>query len=319
MAGITIALSVLSLVGAACGKSTDSGTTTESPGNGGRSSLASTFVFGAPPDCATNKFCAQGLESVYGIKFKELKSLDFGGPATVAALKSGAVQVGELFSTSVYDPTFVVLDDDKHLEAADNIAPVIRNGALNTATRSLINSLAPKLTTKIMLDLNKQADLSHKDPAALAKAFLKSVGLSGGKKGLGAGKTIKVGVSGAFSESKIVAEMYAQILEANGFTVKRQLGLQNRKVSDAALFSGQIDLKPEYLASEALSLNPKAAASGDAEKTSTVLSQLLASKKVSVLAYAPAIDTNVFVVSRKTAAKFGLTKVSDLAKPIKAA
>src|SRR5881392_1059987 len=101
------------LVAAACSSGGGSGSGgTPSPAG---ASLASTFVFGAPPDCATNKFCAIGLKSTYGIQFKEVKSLDFGGPATRAALTSGAVQVGELFSTSIYDPTFVALKDDKHL------------------------------------------------------------------------------------------------------------------------------------------------------------------------------------------------------------
>ena len=67
-------------------------------------------MFGAPPDCATNKYCAIGLKNVYGITFKQIKTTDFGGPITVHALKAGTIQIGELFSTSVYDSTFVVLE-----------------------------------------------------------------------------------------------------------------------------------------------------------------------------------------------------------------
>ena len=90
------AMLAIALVAAACSSSTPKTS---------KGTLASTFVFGAPPDCATNKFCQIGLKTVYGIEFKEVKSLDFGGPTTRAALTSGAVQVGELFSTSIYDPT----------------------------------------------------------------------------------------------------------------------------------------------------------------------------------------------------------------------
>jgi osmoprotectant transport system substrate-binding protein len=143
----------------------------------GGKTLASTFVFGAPPDCATNKFCQKGLKSTYGIEFKEVKSLDFGGPATVAALKSGSIQVGELFSTAVYDPSFVVLVDDKHLEAADNITPVIRTAVATDEVKSLLNAVSAKLTTDQMLALNKKVDLDKEDPAAVAKAFLQSQGL----------------------------------------------------------------------------------------------------------------------------------------------
>ncbi len=64
----------------------------------------------------------------------------------------------------------------------------------------------------------------------------------GGRKG-----TIVVGVSGAFAENQIVAEMYAQVLERAGYAVERQFDLRSREVSEAALESGQIDVKPEYL------------------------------------------------------------------------
>src|SRR5439155_19384905 len=138
-------------------------------GGGGTKTIASTFVFGAPPDCVTNKFCAIGLKSVYGIVFKQIKTTDFGGPITVHALKAGTVQVGELFSTSVYDPTFKVLTDDKHLEASDNIVPVIRKDADSPAVYSVLNAISAKLTTAGMLKLNKQVDIAQQDPAAVAK------------------------------------------------------------------------------------------------------------------------------------------------------
>jgi osmoprotectant transport system substrate-binding protein len=139
--------------------------------------VAGQFVFGAPPDCATNKFCAIGLKDVYGITFKQIKTTDFGGPITVNGLKSGAIQVGELFSTSVYEPTFVVLEDDKHLEAADNIVPVIRADADSPEVDDIINAVSAKLTTEKMLDLNKRVDIGQEDPADVAQSFLEDNGL----------------------------------------------------------------------------------------------------------------------------------------------
>jgi osmoprotectant transport system substrate-binding protein len=61
--------------------------------------------------------------------------------------------------------------------------------------------------------------------------------------------TIVVGVSGSFAENQLVAEMYADVLEHAGYTVERQFDLRSREVSQSALESGQIDLKPEYLSS----------------------------------------------------------------------
>src|SRR5512138_2708553 len=65
--------------------------------------------------------------------------------------------------------------------------------------------------------------------------------------GAPAGKTIRIG-STNFTEQLIVAELYAQTLEANGYKVERRLNLGNREIVAPALTSGQIDLYPEYLA-----------------------------------------------------------------------
>src|SRR5205823_893606 len=115
--------------------------------------------------------------NVYGIVFKEVKPLDFGGPATVQALKSGAVNVGELFSTSIYDPDFKPLIDDKHLEASDNIVPTIRKEFATAGVEQLLNAVSAKLTTEAMNALNKQVDVNKADPATVAKAFLQANGL----------------------------------------------------------------------------------------------------------------------------------------------
>jgi glycine betaine/choline ABC-type transport system substrate-binding protein len=306
--GAGVAVAGLALLGAACGSSGSTGGGTASSGG----AVASRFVFGAPPDCATNKFCAIGLKSTYGITFKQIKTTDFGGPITVQALKSGSVQVGELFSTSVYDPSFVVLTDDKHLEASDNIVPVIRQAVDTPGIDGILNKISGKLTTSEMLKLNRMVDISQQDPATVAKTFLDQNNLAAATSGCTGHLT--VGVSGNFGESKIVAEMYGQALQHAGCTVGYQLDLSSRKVSDTALFSGQVDLKPEYLASEASAQDASAAVSGDAQNNLTVLKGLLKAKGVDVLDFAPAIDTNVFVVTKATAAKYHLSTVGDLAK-----
>jgi osmoprotectant transport system substrate-binding protein len=292
---------------------TTSGATTSGATTAAGPTLASTFVFGAPPDCATNQFCAIGLKDVYGIVFKSIKTTDFGGPITVQALKAGTVQVGELFSTSVYDPTFLVLQDDKHLEASDNIVPVIRSDKDSAAIKGILNPISAALTTDEMLTLNKQVDIGQEDPAKVAEGFLTQHNLLGTTSGCSGDLT--VGVSGAFGESKIMAEMYGQALAKAGCNVSYQLDLESRKVSDAALFSGAIDLKPEYLASESTAQDSSAKVSGDPDNNEQILTGLLAKKKVDVLDFSPAVDQNVFVVTKDTASKFGLTKMSDLTKP----
>ena len=130
----------------------------------------------------------------------------------------------------------------------------------------------------------------------------------GGPKG-----TIVVGVSGAFTENQIVAEMYAQVLERAGYTVERQFNLRSREISQNALESGQIDLKPEYLSSLLLFLDPNAQASSDTAGVANQDRRLLQPRGITVLTPSPAQDTNAFVANAKTAQRFRLTTMSSLA------
>ena len=124
---------------------------------------------------------------------------------------------------------------------------------------------------------------------------------------------IVVGVSGAFAENQIVAEMYAQVLEDAGYTVERRLDLRSREVSQNALEAGAIDVKPEYLSSLLLFLDPNAEASADAAAVARQTAQLLRSRGLTLLTPSPAEDTNQFVANAETAQRFDLTTVSSLA------
>jgi osmoprotectant transport system substrate-binding protein len=125
--------------------------------------------------------------------------------------------------------------------------------------------------------------------------------------------SITVGVSGAFAENQIVAEMYAQLLDHHGYDVDTQLDIASREISQPALESGEIDVKPEYLGSLLLFLDPEAAASGDPDENVVLLEPLLEEQGIALLEYSAANDTNAFVVTSETAEEFGLATVSDLA------
>lgn len=127
------------------------------------------------------------------------------------------------------------------------------------------------------------------------------------------GNAIVVGVSGAFAENQLVAEMYAQVLEHAGYTVRRELDLRSRESSQNALESGRIDLKPEYLSSLLLFMDRNAQASEDAAVVAERLGELLRSRGVSLLTPSPAQDTNQFVANAQTAERFDLTTMSSLA------
>ncbi|MBI4259930.1 MAG: ABC transporter substrate-binding protein [Actinobacteria bacterium] len=125
--------------------------------------------------------------------------------------------------------------------------------------------------------------------------------------------SVTVGVSAAFAENQIVAEMYAQVLESCGYDVSRQMDLGQREISQPALEDGEIDVKPEYLSSLLLFLDPNAQASGDPQVVADQLVPLLEAQGVTLLEFSAANDTNAFVVTQATADQHGLEKVSDLA------
>ena len=127
-----------------------------------------------------------------------------------------------------------------------------------------------------------------------------------------AGKpTIKLG-SDAFYESKLMAEIYGQALEAKGYTVDRTaIGLGTRKVTAAALESGKFDLKPEYIGSGLAFYS--GTATGDPAANAASLQTILTGKGggITVLNYSPAADQNAFVVTKATADSKHLATLSD--------
>jgi osmoprotectant transport system substrate-binding protein len=126
--------------------------------------------------------------------------------------------------------------------------------------------------------------------------------------------TIVVSVSGAFAENQIVAEMYAQVLDRAGYVVEREFDLRSREISQRALDSGRIDVKPEYLSSLLLFLDRNAQASGDPAGVAGQIRELLQSRGMTLLTPAPAEDTNQFVANAETAERFDLTTMSSLAR-----
>jgi osmoprotectant transport system substrate-binding protein len=144
--------------------------------------VAGQLVLGGPPECPVRPFCIPGLRQVYGITFKDFKALDAGGPLTVAALEGKQIDVALLFTTDavIAAKRLVLLQDDRGLQLADNIAPVVRDDLLAKAPdnfRSLLDGVSAKLTTEEITALNRKVGLDKQDPRAVAGAWLKQKGL----------------------------------------------------------------------------------------------------------------------------------------------
>ena len=139
----------------------------------------SELTLGGPPECPRRTYCMEGLRDVYGIEFGEFRPLDAGGPLTVAALESGEVDVALLFSTSgvIGARGWVVLDDDKELQSAENITPLITTDVVNDDITDALNSVSEELSTRAMTELNARVEAENEDFRAVAEDFLSGAGL----------------------------------------------------------------------------------------------------------------------------------------------
>jgi osmoprotectant transport system substrate-binding protein len=132
----------------------------------------------------------------------------------------------------------------------------------------------------------------------------------GGGSSSGNLKSIVVG-SGDFAESKILAEIYAQSLTANGFNVGRQLGIGSRETYIPALKDHSIDLVPEYTGNLLLYFDPNATVTTPDAVELALLRALPGD--LSILTPSPASDTDTVTVTEATAQKWNLKTIGDLA------
>ena len=123
-------------------------------------------------------------------------------------------------------------------------------------------------------------------------------------------KSVVVG-SADFPESKIVAEIYAQALQANSFTVGRQFGIGSRETYIPALRDHSIDLIPDYTGNLLQYFDPTNTVT-QPEQVELALYRALPGD-LSVLTPAPASDTDTVTVTEATAAKWNLKSIADLA------
>lgn len=123
-------------------------------------------------------------------------------------------------------------------------------------------------------------------------------------------KTVVVG-SADFPESKILAEIYAQALEANGFTVGRQLGIGSRETYIPALQDHSIDLIPEYTGNLLKYFDADTTVTRPQDVELALFRALPGD--LSVLTPSEASDTDTVAVTADTARKWNLTSIADLA------
>ena len=308
IAGATVLLTALTACGAS-GSSSSSGSSDSGSSSG--DTIAANLVLGGPPEFQTRADGIPGLAKVYGVTFGDYKKLDAGGPLTINALKNGQIDAADIFTTdpSIAANDFVVLEDPKNLYAAQNVLPLINETKATDGVKATLNAVSAQLTTDDLIDLNEKVINEQQDPAAVAKAWLADKGLDAtGTQA--AGQTLKVG-SANFQENVILANIYAQALQAQGATVSTQLNIGSRETYMPGLQDGSIDLIPEY-SGVLLQYFDKQATATSSEDVYAALPAALPQGLV-VLDQSKAEDKDAIVVTKETADKYDLKSIADLA------
>ncbi|MFD7033330.1 ABC transporter substrate-binding protein [Streptomyces sp. NPDC059917] len=134
----------------------------------------------ASDECTVRPFCAVGLKKTYGIDISGIDPKGVGTPQSKQAVKDG---VDQLVLTTTTDATLdsyglVLLEDDKKLQNADNVLPVVNAKDAGTPeVAAALDKLTKVLTTADLVDLNRKVDAERAKPADVAKAYLESKGL----------------------------------------------------------------------------------------------------------------------------------------------
>jgi osmoprotectant transport system substrate-binding protein len=135
---------------------------------------APSLTFGGPPECPTRRFCLAGLEDVYGLHFRPFVALDVGGPLTREALERGDIDVALMFTTDPTTDDFVVLRDDRHLQPAENVVPLVREEVVERWGDELVEAIdevSTHLTTDALRAMNG-AVAAGRSPADVAAEWL---------------------------------------------------------------------------------------------------------------------------------------------------
>lgn len=133
----------------------------------------------AGDECETRPFCQPGLEKKYGIDVKGIDPKGVGTTQAKQAVKDGKDQ---LVLTTTTDATLdqfglTILKDDKKLQNADNILPVVNAKSDDKKITDALGKLNRTLTTKDLTDLNRQVDQDRKKPEDVAKEYLEKKNL----------------------------------------------------------------------------------------------------------------------------------------------
>lgn len=140
--------------------------------------IAHQLTFGGPPECPDRPLCLKGLQDVYGLQFAQFEAMP-SRTTTADALETGEIDLGMLETTNgnLADRDLVQLTDDRRLQPAENIAPMMRTetaDAYGPTLVRLINNLTAQLHTRDLIQMNQRVELEGAKPAAVAADWLRN-------------------------------------------------------------------------------------------------------------------------------------------------
>jgi osmoprotectant transport system substrate-binding protein len=146
--------------------------------------VAGEMVLGGPPECPERALCLRGFTERYGLEFASFLPLDAGGPITAEAVQQGTVDVGVLFTSdgSLAEHGLVLLRDDRRLQPAENVTPLVRRDAVarvGPRMTEVLDAVSARLTTSELRRLNALAR-GGMAPIEVAISWLREQGLDEG-------------------------------------------------------------------------------------------------------------------------------------------
>jgi osmoprotectant transport system substrate-binding protein len=139
-------------------------------------------IVAGPTECKSRPLCGVALTKDYGIDVTKYQPFDFNSPAAIKQVTDGKAQIAVVATTNAQlgEKGLVVLTDDKKIQPAENLVPIIGKGSPivdDAAVIAALNKFSATLTTEDLGKLNDKVDLDREKAADVAQEYLDSKGL----------------------------------------------------------------------------------------------------------------------------------------------
>jgi len=273
---------------------------------------------GGPHACLEDEWCAAGLTRVYGLQLGS-GAIAFDTPAaTLSALDAGAVDVGAFPASAVEttDPRITILRDDRSLQPANNVVPVVAGTLATAAGRGLataVDDVSATLDTAGLTDIERAlaggsaADLAATDWLDHHPPIPTPVPPPSDAPKIVVGATPD-------PDSEALADLYAGALTRAGWRTS-VLVLASRQAALEQLRLGTVGLVPDFTAELLQVLSGYTGTpTTNAFRNRVLLRSALAELGLVAFEPAPAQRTTTFAVSTDVADALSIASLSDLAR-----